>query len=348
MEGTKPKWLRDLPMLMLCLALSACLTPSQSIRHAEYVPASDGAELFLLTRGADTNAPVMLWLHGGPGGAERPLFRYYNSELENHFVVAYWDQRGAGRSFDADASTDALTIDQHLADLDIIVEHLHQRLGKESLILVGHSWGSALGLLYAREHPGKVSAIVGVNPLVATLPQQQARYNFLLNEAQQQNDNNTLIRLQEIGSPPHTSSELAMQVERIAGSYGAIFHNPPNYVWVSVRAIFTGLVTPFEIPRIIRGNNVSLEAMHNELLELDLFELVPALAVPTHFFVGRYDRHVDATVAADYLERLDAPGKSLTWFEQSAHNIPFEEPDTFHAHLLELFDAGFLTESSAR
>jgi pimeloyl-ACP methyl ester carboxylesterase len=59
---------------------------------------------------------VLLWLHGGPGGAERPLSRYYNHELEEHFVVAYWDQRGAGRSFDADADPQDLTVACHLAD----------------------------------------------------------------------------------------------------------------------------------------------------------------------------------------------------------------------------------------
>jgi hypothetical protein len=49
----------------------------------------DGTKMYLLRRGADKSAPVVLWLHGDPGGAERPLFRYFNSELENHFVVIY-------------------------------------------------------------------------------------------------------------------------------------------------------------------------------------------------------------------------------------------------------------------
>jgi hypothetical protein len=51
-------------------------------------------------------------LHGGPGGAERPLFRYFNIELENHFVVVYWDQRGAGRSFDPKVDLHRLSIAQ--------------------------------------------------------------------------------------------------------------------------------------------------------------------------------------------------------------------------------------------
>jgi hypothetical protein len=76
---------------LVLLASSACLTPDASV-------AVDGAEFFLLTRGADRRAPVLLWPHGVPGAAERPLFRYFNGELEQDFAVAYRDQRGAGRS----------------------------------------------------------------------------------------------------------------------------------------------------------------------------------------------------------------------------------------------------------
>jgi pimeloyl-ACP methyl ester carboxylesterase len=112
---------------------------------------------------------VLLWLHGGPGGAETPLFRLFNAELEQHFVVAYWDQRGAGRSFDPDADPRALTIARHLADLDAVVDHLRGRLGQDRVALVGHSWGSALGLLYAQARPEKVRAFIGVGQLVSEL-----------------------------------------------------------------------------------------------------------------------------------------------------------------------------------
>lgn len=98
-----------------------------------------------------------------------------------------------------------------------------------------------------------------------------------------------------------------------------------------VRAIFSALVTPWEIPRLIHANNVSLEAMNTELLGLDLSRSVSAVDVPVLFFVGRYDRHVNAMLAAAYFETLRAPVKRIQWFEKSAHNIPFEEPDLFDA-----------------
>src|SRR5215470_7037446 len=83
-------------LLAGCTTLQACgaTAAAVSIKRSEYLP-FDGAKLYLLIRGVDRTAPVLLWLHGGPGGAERPLFRYFNDDLEKHFVVVYWDQRGA-------------------------------------------------------------------------------------------------------------------------------------------------------------------------------------------------------------------------------------------------------------
>ncbi len=322
-------------VMLGCSGINAVAgAPKVAIDTSEYVDV-DGAKLFLTVRGSDRRAPILLWLHGGPGGAERPLFRYFNSALEAHFVVAYWDQRGAGRSFDPDADPHLLTVDRHLADLNIVVDHLKHVHAAEKVVLVGHSWGSALGLLYAREHPEKMSAYIGVAQVVSTRASQQVQHDFVLAQATRRHDSAVLKDLQRLGPPPYRSAADVLAAERLANQYGAIFHKPPNQVWVMVRGMFGGLVTPWEIPRFIRGNNVSLEAMNDELLQLDLARAVPRVDVPVIFMLGRYDRHVDAETAAAYFATLHAPVKRLVWFENSAHNIPFEEPELFDATVVE-------------
>jgi pimeloyl-ACP methyl ester carboxylesterase len=324
--------------LFLCGLLAGCTIPQLcakatagvSIKRSEHLTL-DSTKLYLLTRGADRSAPVLLWLHGGPGGAERPLFRYFNSGLENHFVVVYWDQRGAGISFDPKADPHRLTIAQHLADLDAVVDHLRQSLSQDKIILMGHSWGAALGLLYAHAHPDKVSALIGVNPVISTREGQQLQYDFVLAEASRRKDNGALAQLRKIGPPPYRKVGQVLATEKLAQRYGGVFHKEPCRSWIMVRAIFSGLVTPWEIPRLIHANYVSLEAMNEELLGLDLARSVPSIDVPVVFFLGRYDRHTDAKLAAVYLARLRAPGKRLVWFEKSAHNVPFEEPELFDA-----------------
>jgi pimeloyl-ACP methyl ester carboxylesterase len=318
--------------LRVLVALAACVPAAvaaeEPVRTEERLSV-DGAELFLETRGADRGAPVLLWLHGGPGGAERPLFRHYNGALEDHFVVAYWDQRGAGRSFDPEADPRALTIARHLADLDAVVDHLRRGFAQGRIVLVGHSWGGALGLLYARDHPEKLAAFVGVAPLVSTSAGQRAEFDFVLGEAVRREDEDALAQLREIGAPPYAGVEEVLAVERLCDRYGGVFHTRPSQGWLLLRGVFGGLVTPFEIPRLIRANEVSLEAMHEELRGLDLGESAPSVDVPVAFLLGRFDRHVDARLAAAYLEALRAPSKQLVWFERSAHNVPFEEPERF-------------------
>src|SRR5262249_45873930 len=256
--------------LMLCALLAGCTglrgyadasTAAGSIRRSDYLPV-DGAKLYLLARGADRSAPVLLWLHGGPGGAERPLFRYFNGELEKHFVVVYWDQRGAGRSFDPKADPHRLTIAQHVADLNTVVDHLRQSFGEDKIILMGHSWGAALGLLYAQTHPDKVPAFIGVNPVVPTREGQQAQYDFVLAEASRRKDNGALAHLREIGPPPYKNVGQVLAMEKLVQRYGGVFHKKPRRTWIMARAIFSGFVTPWEIPRLIHANNVSLEAMN--------------------------------------------------------------------------------------
>jgi pimeloyl-ACP methyl ester carboxylesterase len=333
--------LRLAPALLVRLlaVLAACapaaLAAQEPVRTQERL-AVDGAELFLEARGADPLAPVLLWLHGGPGGAERPLFRHFNGELEEHFVVAYWDQRGAGRSFDPEADPGQLSVARHLADLDAVVDHLRRGFARDRIALVGHSWGGALGLLYARDHPEKVAAFVGVAPLVSARAAQRAEFDFVLGEALRREDEDALAELREIGAPPYAGADEVLAIERLCDRYGGVFHTRPSQGWLLVRGVLGGLVTPWEIPRLIRANEVSLEAMHAELQGLDLTESVASVDVPVIFLLGRFDRHVDARIAAAYLEGLRAPAKRLVWFERSAHNVPFEEPDRFDATVLEV------------
>ena len=298
------------------------------IRGSEHLTV-DGAELFLLTRGADCRAPVLLWLHGGPGGAQRPLFQYYQGDLEDHFVVAYWDQRGAGRSYDPEADPRLLTITRHIADLDAIVDHLRGRFNHDTVILAGHSWGGALGLLYAREFPGKVSHVAAIAPLIAPAASQFAAFAFVSDEATARGEAHILAKLRELGTPPFENSDEVLALERLTNRYGGVFHQPPRRFAVLIEAIARGLVTPWEVPRLIRSNEITLAAMHDELRGLDLAQSVPSVDVPVLFLLGRHDRHVDSRIAARYLEVLDAPSKRIIWFERSAHNVPFEESARF-------------------
>jgi proline iminopeptidase len=293
---------------------------------------AEDSSLYLLVRGKSCDALLMLWLHGGPGGAETPLFRLYDRALEDFFLVAYWDQRGAGRSYDPKADPTTLTVERHMRDLDLVIGHLQARYGKRKVALVGHSWGSALGLLYASTHPGKVAVVVGVNQFVSGLGAQQGQYQFVRSTAEALRDHRMLESLRKIGSPPLTAQN-ELQLQSLVDRYGGLFHRRPNFAWAVIAGTFRGYAAPWDIASYIRANEASLAAMQDELNALDLRRTLPAVKVPIVFMLGRYDRQLEAIQAADYFKTLSAPAKRLVWFEESAHNIPFEEPERFVAAL---------------
>jgi proline iminopeptidase len=322
-------------------AIAAMLLLSAGPAAAQAVPACagntindeqrvtvDGASLYLLVRGKRCDAPLMLWLHGGPGGAETPLFRLYTRALEDTVLVAYWDQRGAGQSYDPKADPAQLTVDRHLSDLDVVVDQLRARYGERKVTLVGHSWGSALGLLYANRHSDKVSVVVGVNQFVSGLGAQQGQYEFVRSRAEVLGDGHVLEKLREIGLPPLTArNELRLQA--LVDGYGGLFHRRPSFLGAIISGTLRGYAAPWDIPTYIHANEVSLVAMQDELNALDLSRKLTILKVSVVFLLGRYDRQLDSRQAAAFFRRIAAPAKWLIWFEESAHNIPFEEPNQF-------------------
>ncbi len=98
-----------------------------------------GMTQWLLIRGQDRSAPVLLWLHGGPGAAQMPLAHATTRALERDFVVVHWDQRGAGKSNPRDFDARTMTLERFLQDAHAVTRHLQTRLGTDRIIVLGHS-----------------------------------------------------------------------------------------------------------------------------------------------------------------------------------------------------------------
>ncbi|MGE3962022.1 MAG: alpha/beta fold hydrolase [Dehalococcoidia bacterium] len=110
----------------------------------------DGVHLWTSQQGAGGHAPGLVMLHGGPGLWED--FGALAAMVEDLVEVYRYDQRGCGRS-DRVGPYDLATA---VADL----EALRKQWWQPKLILAGHSFGAALALAYAVEHPEHVAALI--------------------------------------------------------------------------------------------------------------------------------------------------------------------------------------------
>lgn len=295
--------------------------------------AINGVPQRLWFRGVDTSAPALILLHGGPGASESALFRHYNAALEQHFLVVYWDQRGAGRSYSADIPPSSMTIDQFQRDLDRVVDLVRQRFHKDQVVVLAHSWGAVLGTRYACEHPDKVAAYVAVAPLVDKRAQDALSWRYVDTRARARGDEQALAQLRAMGPvlrSPDDELALGAMVER----YGGTFHNGLSTGKLIWEALSTDETNLLDLVKFGQGNRFSLHALWQEYSMADVTSC-RAFAIPVFFLLGRHDWHVPSVVSAHYFDTIRSPYKRLVWFEHSAHNPPFEEPEKFDRVLID-------------
>ncbi|MBI5647747.1 MAG: alpha/beta fold hydrolase [Ignavibacteriae bacterium] len=122
----------------------------------------NGMQQGMIIRSCDTTHPVLLFLHGGPGMPEYFLERKYPTGLEALFTVCWWEQPGAGLSFDSDMPPGSLTVERLLRDATDVTEYLRRRFHTDRIYLMGHSNGTILGALLAARAPHLFHAYIGI------------------------------------------------------------------------------------------------------------------------------------------------------------------------------------------
>ena len=292
-----------------------------------------GVDQWVMIRGESVANPPLILLHGGPGFSETGFFRYFNAPLEQSFTAVYWDQRGAGKSFDRGIPRSSMTVEQFISDLDELVDAVCERLGKTKVAIFGHSWGSALGVLYAARFPEKVAAYVGSGQIGDWAAGESASYEFALAEAQRRGNRRAMRKLRAIGPPPYTAEAVFTERTWLSRFEGRM---RPRALWKVGRAVLGGQESSiFELPGTWRGFRFSMDAMWAEVSRLNLIELAPALQMPVFFFLGRKDHWVPPQTSVAYFDALTAPSKKLVWFEHSGHEPFVDEPAKFNAAMAE-------------
>jgi pimeloyl-ACP methyl ester carboxylesterase len=287
-----------------------------------------GVDQWVLMRGRDTGNPVLLWLHGGPGSAQMPI-RALTRELEECFVVVHWDQRGAGKSNRGPFDESTMHVQQFIEDAHELTTFLKQRFGQERIYILGHSWGTQLGLLVVRDHPGDYHAYIGVSQLVHRDRSQELAHAVLSARIGEAGNEKDAARLAELGEPPYQDHADYVRFVGMFDRYGG------NMDASMARLAWTALTAPEYTVRdllawrrgAIRGSGPMWDEPRYQ--HFDAFEQVPRLGVPAYFFQGVRDLNTPVDLTVEYAEALEAPLKRVVLFEASAHTPFLGERDRF-------------------
>jgi pimeloyl-ACP methyl ester carboxylesterase len=292
-----------------------------------------GIDQFVTIRGKDRRNPVLLVLHGGPGYVEAPLSWWYAHDWEDYFTVVEWDQRGAGKTYllnDPKAVAPTLTPQRMNDDVDEMVRFLRKDLGKRKIFVIGHSWGSYLGLELARRHPEWLYAYIGVGQAASAPESERRGYAFALTEAEKAHNETAVAELKAIAPYPRPGAPLSA----IATShhwvdyFGGVMAYRHDQVDESRAARLSPDYTDGEAPHVYDGNAFSEDKLLPFVLSLDLSK-VRDFRCPILLFEGRHDRTVNSDLAFEWLKTVKAPAKRFVWFENSAHEPMTEEPGRF-------------------
>lgn len=320
-------------------------TPESSIAELREIELN-GRKQWISLRGWDKNAPVLLFLAGGPGGTQMAAVRHELAELEKHFVVVNWDQPGSGKSYYAE-NTKNITAQTYIQDGHALTEYLKECFSQERIYLLGESWGSALGIFLVHSYPESYHAFVGTGQMIDFAETERMDYAKAMEIARSKGNTALIERLMANGEPPYYGDNVTWRSALYLNYLSAYMANNPeihNPGYNTLRDIVSSEYGLLDKINSFRGLIRTYNHVYQQLYTIDLRRDYTELHVPVYFFLGRHDVNAPTLLVEEYVQVLDAPDKKIVWFEHSGHSPWINEPAKFVQEVLSCFSASKMKE----
>ncbi|MFC9707318.1 alpha/beta fold hydrolase [Paenibacillus sp. NPDC056933] len=296
----------------------------------------NGAGHEVMIRGADRNNPILLFVHGGPGCSEIPYVRKYQQELEQHFTIVHYDQRGSGKSYHFMEDYSDVTSDVLVDDLLALTDYVTAELGQGMVTLVGHSFGTYIGTKAVAKAPEKFIAYIGIGQMADTVRSELDSLEYTIGQAKQADSTADVESLERLRGPIERGEQYTPRnmVRKYGGAARLIDDNRDYTLGFLLGTEYNAL----DVIRYSMGVQATQEILMKEESVNHLPGIVDQLELPTYFVMGKYDYMTSVNAARDYFDELEAPEKDFVVFEESAHYPQFEEKERFAAWLIGVVD----------
>jgi proline iminopeptidase len=269
-------------------------------------------------------------VHGGPGSPMMPESWTFQKPWEDFFTVVQWDQRGAGKTFSAAKRQPdkSMSITKMQSDTEELIELLLRTYGKKKLFLMGHSWGSILGLRVAQHRPDLLYAYVGVGQVVNGERNEVVGYQETPAEAETVGNQEAIQELKALAPYPKAKGFTPMKdvlTERkwdvaLGGMVYGQSKSDTSKIWE-----MSPDYSDYDLESARLGEMSSVQILLPEMEEVN-FDTVTKFQCPVFIFAGAEDRTTPESVAEKYFESIQAPEKKFFKIERAAHYVVTEAP----------------------
>jgi proline iminopeptidase len=247
-------------------------------------------------------------LSGGPGFSPdylRPIAEKLGGD--HRFILLH--QRGTGKSAIGTYDANALSLKNLVGD----VEALRRELKTEKLVIVGHSFGGILSMMYAREYPERIAALALIDSGGPTL-KTVMKFNANL-ESRFSDEDRAAIK--EWSDPER------LKENRHRAALALTKAKAPAYFADRTKAHL--LTDAMDETAFHEG---VFWAVVPQMMALDLRAGLEKVKAPVLVLHGRQDPLESAEEVHETF-----PGSKLEWVENAGHFPWLEQPDRVNAEL---------------
>ncbi|MFI0815269.1 alpha/beta fold hydrolase [Streptomyces sp. NPDC021098] len=293
-----------------------------------------GLDQWLSVRGEDRANPVVVELHGGPGSSNSVLATV-SRDWERHVTLVRWDMRGTGKTLrrsGADGQGE-LTFERLVRDAVEVVEHLRVHLGVRRVVLLGCSFGSAIAMRVARDHPELVGAYVGTDQKIFDGGRDTSDYDAVLDRLEQAGKKKELAAVRDMGPDQRVwSAEQFSHFNRFASAtdphaIAAMKSVVTKSLWYSPLHSLREIVTFFR-SFMVSAAVLPGTASFDDWADGNRFD------VPFFVVQGACDLVNTPARARAFFDDVQAPVKEFTLIEDAGHFAAYKRPELFLDFLL--------------
>lgn len=305
---------------------------AQSINDEKFV-LINGIEQWITMKG-ESSKPVILFIHGGPGSPISPYSDNLYKAWEQDFIIVQWDQRGTGRTYGRSApeelspaylASHPLALTQMTDDGIAVSEYLLQHLGKQKIILLGTSWGSALGVKMAAKRPDLFYAYVGHSQIVKPSIDMEL-YSKIYRMAEDAQDKDALEMLNKIGKPPYERARSVGQLLRVIKKYERLHSTPAPEAWFVLSPAYDNEKDnqhrsdgdDYSFVNYTGDKQLGVPSMSDAI---DLMKDNLAINIPVFIIQGAEDILTPKEKTRAYFDKMIAPEKKYFLLPNTAHGF---------------------------